>query len=79
MAKERVEIKWHDAVRGEESWTMWEEFEPCRVLTVNSMGYIVDQNDDSITLAQSISHDQLLFTLTIPKGMIISINTLDIS
>lgn len=66
-----VLVEWEDAYSGNHDWfkgnTMPEAVEP---LIVATTGFLIQENDERITLAQSFSHDSLANLWTIPQGMI---------
>jgi len=61
-----VEIKWSDSKAGEPIWEYYDELEPLMPALCNSVGYLLDDNKDYKTLAQTISNNQVLGRITIP-------------
>lgn len=71
-----VEVIWDDASSNSESWTHLDDIvTPERV---NTTGFLVKETDEFITVAASVSAvedyiDTVGNTMTIPKGMIVTI------
>lgn len=61
-----VEITWLDASRGDTEWTMIADHESDD-LTTYSVGYFFCEDEESITIAQSLTDNQLLSTVQIPR------------
>lgn len=64
-------VEWEDAYSGNHDWfkmdTMPEQVQPLIVLTT---GFLVNEDAERITLAQSFSHDSAANLWTIPIPMI---------
>jgi len=74
-----VEIKWVDSCSYAEVWVNKEHvsevpFSPSDCATV---GYLIQEDEDCITIAQSINDNQYGKLFTIPRGCIEEINELD--
>ena len=61
----KVEIEWIDSKSGGD-WEYLNEiqFSPARIITI---GFVLDENDESITVAHSITKNQCCGRITIPK------------
>lgn len=68
-----VEIKWVDSNSSDNIWEYLDDLESLRPVQCNSVGYLVENDENYKTLAQSISHNQVLGRITIPIGSIESI------
>ena len=75
----RVEITWVDSKGIGGDWVHWEDVEPMPPAECMSIGYIIEETADYVTIAQSATDTQVLGTMTIPKCAITEINTLKIS
>jgi len=64
-----VKIQWVDSCSGLESWRFIEDITPLIPLKVTTVGIVIDENDTSITVAQSITENekQINGWITIPK------------
>ncbi len=77
-----VEVIWDDAASNSESWVNVKDItEPEQVITV---GYLVKKTKTSLTVAASVSNEELHEdivgnTMTIPRGMIVSFRELKVS
>ena len=71
MKYELVSIEWEDAYSGNHDWfkadSLPEAVEP---LICYSTGFLIQDNEERVTIAQSFSHDSLANLWTIPKNMI---------
>ena len=67
MIKEykKVEIEWIDSKSGGD-WEYLDEIEP-KAAEVRTIGYLSSEDDESITLAHSITNKQCCGRITIPK------------
>lgn len=74
LLRNLVEIKWVDSNTGDDAvWEYLSDLESLEPVQCNSVGYLVEDNKDYKTLAQSVSHTQVLGRITIPIGSIESI------
>lgn len=77
-----IEIVWDDAVSNSESWIAPENIlDPERVVT---RGWKVKETPAAVTIANSISHqtaesETVGNTMTIPRGMIVSMRKIKVS
>lgn len=72
-----VLIEWEDAYTGDHDWFKLDTL-PDAVLPLNVMtaGFLVQANNERVTLAQSFSHDSAACLWTIPRKMIRSMTKL---
>ena len=73
LLRNLVEIKWVDSNTSVSEWEYLSDLEPLEPVHCHSVGYLLEDNKDYKTLAQSISHNQVLGRITIPFGNIESI------
>ncbi len=73
MKNKIIEIEWLDSVGVTPSWGYTNELLPLPPIKCISVGYIVKDKKKYITLVQSISNEQILGRLTIPKCSIIKV------
>ena len=78
MDKDIVIIKWVDS-KGMERWEYLDDIEPMPPCICYSVGFIIDDNNNYITIALGLSDTQVLGRMTIPKICITSIQKLVIS
>lgn len=65
-----VEIEWKDAVVGSaEKWTDPKQLKN-KAMPSKSVGYLMYEDDDVVTVASLVNKNHVGFTLTIPRGMI---------
>lgn len=62
-----VSIQWLDSKGVTSSWEHIDELEPLEPVICTSVGFIIDETDSYVTLVQSVSEEQILARLTIPK------------
>jgi hypothetical protein len=73
----RVCIHWIDAVGPTVPWESLDEVGPLEPPTVETLGYVVDDTDLYITVAQTVLEDgQVAGRMTIPKGCVTRIEKL---
>jgi hypothetical protein len=61
MKKQKlVKICWHDSKGVVSSWEYKDELSPLLPVEVFSVGYLIDDNKDYKTIAQSVSETQVL-------------------
>ena len=78
---ELIKVKWIDSACSNSWWTMAddaEEKDKISPIVINSVGYIIKENDDYVCLAQNygVEPEQFCNVITIPKGCIKEINVL---
>ena len=61
----RVEIEWIDSKFGGD-WEYLEEIIP-KPAKVTSIGYLIDENEEGLTIAHSVTEKQCCGRITIPK------------
>ena len=71
-----VSIVWMDSYGITDKWEHIEDLDPMPPGVCYSVGYVLEQTEDYITIAQSVSKLQVLGRLTVPKCAIISKVTL---
>ena len=62
-----LEIKWVDSATATNSWEYRDEIRPLKPCRVVSVGFILEDKPEYITLAQSVSRSQVLGRITIPR------------
>jgi hypothetical protein len=66
-------VEWEDAYSGNHDWfkldTMPDAVDP---LVAHTTGFLLREDDERLTLAQSFTHDSAANLWTIPKGMILN-------
>jgi len=65
-----ISVVWEDSFGITGSWEYIEDLEPMPQVTCYSVGYLLEETDDYITIVQSVSKKQILGRLTIPQGAI---------
>lgn len=66
-----LHVEWLDAASTDGCWMDINDV-PTRSLRTWTIGFVVNEDDDTITLAQSRNiNDSIQATITIPKGMIV--------
>jgi hypothetical protein len=60
-------IEWVDSHGGCEDWIHREDLKPLGVVTCVSVGFVIDETEDCITLSHTVSDNQILGRLSIPK------------
>lgn len=68
-----VKVKWIDSAGGINGWEYLEELPPLKPATCNTIGYLLENNHEYITIASTISQTQVLGRITIPKCAILKI------
>jgi len=67
-----ISVVWEDSFGVTNSWEHIEDLDPLPQATCYSVGYLMEETDDYITIVQSVSKEQILGRLTIPQGAITS-------
>lgn len=70
MKHKIVKIHWVDSYGVEGTWESWDELPPFLPVEVFSIGYLIDNNKNYKTIAQSVSETHILGRMTIPIGCI---------
>ena len=70
MAYKFLYVEWKDAIGTDGAWEQFAGLEPLDPLMVMSLGFIIEETKEYITLAMSVAVDQVCSRLTIPKPMI---------
>ncbi len=68
-----VYIEWLDSKGVTYQWEYLDELEPLKPCVCRSIGYLIDDNKDYKTIAQTLSDTQLVGRMTIPTRAIIKI------
>jgi len=77
-SKEIVLIEWVDS-KGLERWEYLDEIEPIPPCICYSVGFLIEDNKDYLTIALGLSETQVLGRTTIPAGCIRNIRKLTTS
>jgi len=75
---QQFKIQWVDSRATDNTWESKENIERLKPALCESVGFLLEDNDvdNFITIASTISQDQVLFRLTIPKGCILEMTEL---
>ena len=74
---EKLYVKWLDSVVIEKTgWMFKEDYEELEPSVCETIGFLLSDKNDYITLAQNISDNQLLNIITISKMIILEQETL---
>lgn len=77
--KKMVLIKWVDSSTGRiNSWIDRHEYEPILVISAITIGFVIDEDTNMVHIAHSISKDQYMGEIAIPKCSIISMTDIPI-
>ena len=71
-----VYIEWLDSKGVTYQWEYLDELEPLKPCVCRSIGYLIDDNKDYKTIAQTLTDTQLVGRMTIPARAIIKIEEL---
>ena len=72
-----VEIVWKDIIRPEETWLFKDDVIKLRPAVITTVGWIVDERAESLTVASSMGDDQQLGDINcIPRSVIMTIKNL---
>lgn len=71
MKNAKILIKWLDSKEVINHWEHLDELEALEPAICESIGYIIENNNKFITIAQTISDSQILGRMTIPHCAII--------
>jgi len=71
-----IKIEWLDSMGVTNSWENIDELISLKPATCTTIGYLFEDTDDYITVAQSYSEQQVLGRITIPKCSIIRTETI---
>lgn len=71
-----VEVVWFDSTGITSKWEHKDDIELLKPALVNSVGFLLQDEKDYVTLVQSDSGEQLMGRLTIPMACIDCINEL---
>lgn len=73
-----VRIDWIDSCASNQGWTLMDDLGEVEAIYITSFGYVVSENEKTITIAQNKGVDplQVCNLMTIPKGCIEKITDL---
>lgn len=72
-----VQISWKDIIRPDETWLFKDDVIKLRPAVITTVGWVVDERAESLTIASSMGDDQQLGDINcIPRSVIISIENL---
>ena len=76
----RAEIEWLDSRQPSSGWQFAEGFEPESVVRVRTLGFVMQEDEKAIAIAQSVAYDgfrqpvtQISGVMTIPRVCILEI------
>ena len=72
-----VKVKWVDSQGLSPDWELKDGLEQLRVVYVTSVGFLLEDREDYITILQSDSDKQVLGRLTIPRGCVKNMDVLE--
>lgn len=62
-----VKIDWIDSCIGPAGWGEKEDYENVTIVKCTTVGFVVQETKEHITIANTVNEDQLLGVVTIPK------------
>ena len=71
-----VEVAWVDSFGTDGRWEYLDGLEPLEPVACVSVGFLLESENDYMNLGMSISHDQVLGRLAIPRSSITSVRYL---
>lgn len=74
----KVLIKWVDSKGVSNCWELLDELEPMQPCLCLSIGFIIEDTKEYVTIAQSMEESQVCGRMTIPKCAIKSIQDLEV-
>lgn len=74
----QVRVTWVDSITGDCAWQLTEGFEDFPPVTAVTLGFVVAEDKQHITIAQNLASppQQVCNTMSIPKCSIISVENL---
>lgn len=66
MDDKRIVIEWVDSKGITSSWEDRDDLEPMGVCLCKTIGFIIESTDEYVTVAQSVTDDQVLGRMSIP-------------
>ena len=75
-SKNIVEVKWLDSKGVTTGWEYIDELQSLKPAECKTVGYLIERTKQYITVAQSVSEEQLLARITIPVCSIIKMKKL---
>ncbi len=72
LTKDIILVEWRDSAFQPSVWEFIEDIEPLVDVHCTSVGFLLEETDEYITIALAISKTQVLGRTTIPKGCIVS-------
>jgi hypothetical protein len=73
-----VQVEWLDSVGMTPEWEYKDEVKSLKPVSPTSVGFLLEDEPDHVTILQTDSENQLLGRLTIPKISITSMKNLDV-
>ncbi len=73
---DKVEIHWLDSKSGPNEWEYREGLETLPPTSVHTIGYLLEEGSDRITVAQSLTRTQVHGRITIPSVCIVKLERL---
>lgn len=70
MVMDIVKIDWIDSCFGPAGWGEKEDFENVTLVECTTVGFIVQETKEHITIASTVNEDQVSSVVTIPKSCI---------
>lgn len=70
MKQKIIIIKWLDSKAAPHEWEYRDDLGTLEPVTCTTLGFIVKETKDYITIAHTISDNQVLGRITIPRGCI---------
>lgn len=74
----KVLITWKDSVGITSDWEFWGDVTPLDIVEILSIGWIIEETPDYITIAQAITSKEVLGRFTVPKCSIISTQIMEV-
>lgn len=71
-----VKIIWWDSKGVTSDWEFKDELKELHPVHIESVGFLLEENGDYLTILQSDSEEQILGRLTIPKGCVCDVQFL---
>lgn len=71
MKYKKISIEWIDSKSGQFGWEYLDDIEPVLPEIVHSVGFLIEDKKDYITIASCVSASQIYGRITIPKCSVI--------
>lgn len=76
FAMKKVEITWVDSKGVTTAWEDRDGLAPLLPCHITSIGFLLEETEEYVTLTQSIGGDQVLGRITIPRGVVKKVRVL---